>query len=495
MTSWLAHSMAGQAECAAGWPLAQSRKIHPPSPLQLPPVADAVVLPAKTNPIHPAQPRTPTPANLASGQAAAASPGAHIASLANITSSLLVKLPPPLRSYLDTAILYLASASAYLQSLTGLPPAVLYATAAAILVLGAVPTVRARAAQNRAAASKGKTKMSRYGYSNREGISPFNSSIGQGVPAVTDDDFSYITSEDLEVHGLDIPRRRGEMYNDHHYARSAPGFEDNPEEDDVLLLKVKGVIYPTKFPAYSIGDGKLLVCDLRDRIRVTMKLSERRARKMRMLYKGFQLSESTAPVRDYGVKNNSEVMVVLDDGAADSDSESSEEIVIVGQEEDEPSRRRNKKKRGSKKQSKRSPRDSRSSLGLDVPQDDGRRASSRSRAPSPGSAVSAGSSAVSGVSGVPGVPGGPIEKMNAIASHFNTVLLPVCVQYTANPPSDPKKRVDEHRKISETVMQQVILKLDELDTSSEEGARARRKELVRHVQDVLKALDDAKARG
>ena len=59
-----------------------------------------------------------------------------------------------------------------------------------------------------------------------------------------------------------------------------------------------------------------------------------------------------------------------------------------------------------------------------------------------------------------------------------------------NPPSDSKRREDEHRKISETVMQQVLLKLDEIDTAGDEGARAQRKALVRQVQDVLKGLDE-----
>ncbi len=43
-------------------------------------------------------------------------------------------------------------------------------------------------------------------------------------------------------------------------------------------------------------------------------------------------------------------------------------------------------------------------------------------------------------------------------------------------------------------MQQVLLKLDEVDTSTEDGARGRRKELVQQVQAVLKSLDEAKAR-
>jgi hypothetical protein len=59
-----------------------------------------------------------------------------------------------------------------------------------------------------------------------------------------------------------------------------------------------------------------------------------------------------------------------------------------------------------------------------------------------------------------------------------------------HPPKTAKKLEDEHRKISETVMQHVLLKLDEIDTGGDPDIRARRKDLVNYVQDVLKEVDD-----
>ncbi|KAB5576100.1 BAG domain-containing protein [Coniochaeta sp. 2T2.1] len=332
----------------------------------------------------------------------------------------------------------------------------------------------------------------RFGWSTRGALSPFSSNLGPnggGVPAVTDDDFSYITSEDLETHGVDMPRRRHHDVHDStssHYGKSAPP-PQVPEDDDILLIKNKGVTYPEHFPAYSIGDGQVLVRDLQERIQLVMKLSDRRARRVRLLYKGRQLKDMDKPIRDYGVKNNSEVLVVLGDVAEEGSSEeSSEEIVVVDRGDDDDARKKSskKKRRGKKRDSARSPPDSGSNNGLEVPLAKDRRGGSSSRAESP-----SGLSGVSGASAAAAVPGGPLEKLNSIGMHFTTKLLPLCLKFTAEPPSDAKKREDEHRRISETVMQQVILKLDEVDTQGDDEARARRRELVRHVQSVLKEMD------
>lgn len=358
--------------------------------------------------------------------------------------------------------------------------------------MGLLPSVFGRSGARNTGRLEAKSggMSNRFGWSTRGGLSPFSSNVGSDgtVPAVTDDDFSYITSEDLEGHGMEIPRRT------HHtphqassslYGRSAPHVS---EEDDILLIKNKGKTYPEEFPAYSIGDGKVRVRDLQERVQLVMKLPERRARRVRLLYKGRQLKEPDLPICDYGVKNNSEVLVVLEDvGAEGSSDESSEEIVVVDRGDDGDGARKKpaKKKRKSKKRNAdRSPRDSGSNTGLEVPFEDDRRGGSRSRADSPSVL-----SGVSGASAAASVPGGPIDKINSIGSHFTAKLLPLCSKFTANPPSDPKKREDEHRKVAETVMQQVLLKLDEVETGGEEEARARRRELVRYVQSVLKAMD------
>lgn len=423
---------------------------------------------------------------MASGSSTLASSGAaHIAGhIANLTSSLVNQLPPSVQTTID-------SASQYIESTTGVNPTVFYSSAAAAAVLiGAIPTVYAKSTSSRSDKDRdaGGKKMSRYGWSSgrdRGGLSPFNSSLGRdGVPAVTDDDYSYITSEDLENHGVEGREyKREPVDRSRHYTRSTGGPSLVIDEDDILLIKNKGITYPEHFPAYSIGDGKLLVGDVRERAQMVMKLSDRKARKIKLLYKGRQLKIDDEPICEFGVKNNSEILVVLPDGDDDSSTESSEEVVVVGSKDAEGGRSK-KSKSGKKRRSKKKDRSStspRDSGGLEVPRNDG---AGTSRPQSPASGVSGGSAAAA--------PGGPIEKLNTIKSHFTTQLLPLCLQYTANPPSDPKKSEDEHRRLSETVMQQVLLKLDEVETNGDEDARAKRKELVRMVQDVLKGLDDAK---
>jgi hypothetical protein len=334
--------------------------------------------------------------------------------------------------------------------------------------------------------------MRRYGFSNRWAVSPFSSQ--DGVPNVTDDDYSYITSADLEDHGVDIPRPYAPQSHVHdHYSHSVP----SRPEDDVILIKYQGVTYPEHFPAYSIGDGKLLASDVRERVAMILDLSERQAKRIKLYYKGRRLKKFDLPVREYGVKNNSELLMVLGDSPHGSltGSEGGEEVVVVGDDEWDRYEPRNSPPRQSPRVGRfggwgeRSPRDSSSQVGLGVPSsEDRRRGTSRVRTQSPGSAVSAASAPAA----IPrGKPGGPIEKLNAIADDFTNQWLPRCLDFAASPPRDAKKREDEHRKLSETVLQKVLLKLDAIDTSTEEGARARRKQLVNDVQSCLSKIDAA----
>lgn len=351
-------------------------------------------------------------------------------------------------SYLNGTLVNLSTAfqgsNEYITETLGIHPGIVYSSLAAAIA-AALPLT-----------------MSRYGWSSRSPISPYASMTG---PAhVEDGDFSYITSQDLDDPTLSAP------VDDVRHSKSYASASPNPD-DDVLLIKNKGVIYPAHFPAYSIGDGKLIVADVMERVGLLMELSPRTQRRIKLLYKGKQLKDGRAPIREYGCKNKSELMAVVPEGD-DGSSLSEEEMVIVGDRQDEDSKSKRKRKRRGKKNkdlgspgegdTTSSPRDSNSNF--EGPH-------------SPSSATST----------------GPMKVLSDLSNEYKTKWAPLCQQYIDSPPDDDKKRTDEHRRISESVMQHVILKLDGVETEGNPEIRTRRKALVTLVQDTLKQLDVAKA--
>ncbi|CAK7262850.1 hypothetical protein SEPCBS119000_000196 [Sporothrix epigloea] len=446
-------------------------------------------------------------AKVASG-AAAASLGAPFASLANITSALLPKLPPSLQTYLDSTVdgvsTVLTDSSSYIQSTTGIPPNALYSTVAGAVLLGAaVRTVNARnktpettktaaagsasklsrnkkrkaAKKNKKEAETDQGSMPRYGWSNGQQLSPFNSSLGQdGIPNVTDQDFEYITSDDLNRgHGSRIqPPQNGSL-----------GDIGDIPQDDVLLLRRGNKFHEEFFPAYSIGDGKLFVFDVRDRVQLIYDLTDSQRRLVELYYKGRLLDDDQQPVRAYGIKNNSELLLVLP----------GENTAPVAKS---PARK-SKPESGRPDRSPTPAGTSTNTGNLNVPSGRGRPEQTTGASSRAGSATM-GASATPGVSRNSNIPSSAtpqpgqslaMEKLDKIAENFASNLLPMCDEFLAHTPADAKKRKDEHRRISETIMQHVLLKLDEVEIQEgDEASRLRRRALVRNVQEVLGKLDE-----
>jgi hypothetical protein len=358
-------------------------------------------------------------------------------------SSIIPRLPDSLQSYIDDS---LSSLSKAYTSLPG--PAQQYLNAAAKATrLDQLPPSAALAATLLVIL----TAMSRWSGSNpfsRSRLSPFGRS--HFPPNVTEDDYSYITSEDLTA-----PPR---VYDPHRPVPAAA-------EDDILLLRNKSTTYPVSFPAYSIGDGKLQVRDIKERAKVVLGLPDGSEHRLKLLYKGQQLKDSHRPCRDYNLKNQSEILCVVGEPGPSEESDGSESVV------DSAGKRKRVRKSKSKGKSKSKNADS----NLSPEQAGGSEGPSRGVSPSPG-------------------PKTALEKLDGIAAHFHTKILPLCVQFTAAPPPDFKKMDFEHKKLTETIMNEVMLKLDAVETDGDPEIREKRRALVRETQGVLRGLDEAAAK-
>jgi hypothetical protein len=355
-------------------------------------------------------------------------------------SSLIPRLPDSLQSYVDTSLSSVSKAYSSLPEpaqqyinaatkaahLDQLPPSALAGT---LLIL-----LTAALSMNRL------TNVFPFGGSR---LSPFRRS--SNIPNVTDDDFSYITSDDL-----------ARAHDPHRSGTSATA------TDDVLLIKNKGITYPVKFPAYSIGDGKLQVRDIKERAAIVMGLPDGSEKRLKLLYKGQQLKDDYRPCRDYNLRNQSEILCIVGDAPADA-SEDSDGSESVADSTGKKKRNRKSKKKGGK---------SRKGDSKLSPDPGAREGSSRPVTPIP-------------------APKTAIDKLQSISSHFHTKILPLCVQYTLDPPQDPKKKDFEHKRLTETIMNEVMLKLDAVETDGDPEIRDKRRALVKETQEVLDGLDDA----
>ena len=292
-------------------------------------------------------------------------------------------------------------------------------------------------------------------FSNLGRFSPFTRSPPQGSTIVSDADFSYITTEDLK----------------RHQQQNAPEDMGPPRDTDVLSLRNKGQSYAVHFPAYSIAKGELSIGQVRDQAGRKIGVD---ARRVKLIYQGKNLKDDGRLCKLEGLKHESQILLTIGDISASGsdDEDDSADGQTDSADPDSAKRRRNrnknKKRRNKPKNSGTSTPDA-SNLGVPYPP------AQNSRAPSPKPPQSA------------------LEKIASLRDVLYS-FEPGVTTFERTPPTEPAKRDFEGKRLSETILTQVLLKTDAIETEGDPEARAKRKELVKETQDMLKRVDDAAVR-
>ena len=300
---------------------------------------------------------------------------------------------------------------------------------------------------------------------------------------VSDSDFSYITSEDLKKNTPEI----------------VDWDDKNPDrQTDVLVFKNGKTNYPTHFPAQSVRDGKLKIGTVRSA--AAKKIGVDDPRRIRLFYKGKNLKHDDRTALEEGLRGDgtgSEILCAVGDagpggmGHRDEDSDDDETESGVDSATNTTGTKKKSRKRGKKSKKK-------------------SQSANTSDSNTPGLAYSSATATNPEYLPIPSYIGGParpnsapptnvpraatqqtpIAKLDAIASKFHTELVPLCVTFMQNPPADPAKKTFEYKKLSETILTQILMKLDGVETEGDQDARARRKELVKEVNGMLNKLDE-----
>ncbi|OJD26163.1 hypothetical protein ACJ73_02456 [Blastomyces percursus] len=369
----------------------------------------------------------------------------------------------------------------------------------------------------------------------RERLSPYRNT---SPPTVADDDYSYVTVDDADYirarHNLGYSPT--EPRSNQHPLIIA---DDDESKPDVIILKYRGKSYCLNFPAYSIGDGLITVGNVK--LAAANALDVPDTRQIKLLYKGTVLRDDSARAKDVGLKQNSATMCVISDFLPDT---SSEESLVTPATYDMPEttdqqspsppfayggsgggdgrkKRRNKKRSNNNAATDTQPSAQSASTPFAIPIERPQQQHPQ-RAPkqSPPSSYTSSSPSLSSrplandnnrpISSASTSPRPsripkpspnlnlvrtPQEKISLLSSYFHETLEPLIREYIQHPPGEQKSRDFEHRKLSETTMMQVILKVDGIDVDGDEEARQQRRALIVTVQNLLKLLDDAHGHG
>lgn len=321
---------------------------------------------------------------------------------------------------------------------------------------------------------------------------------------VSDADFSYITSEDLANATGGKDHRRSSSRS---AAPEIVDWEDkNPNrETDILLFKNGRTNYPTHFPAQSIQDGTLKIGTVRQQAAKKIGVSD--ARRIRMFYKGRNLKHDERTAREEGLRGDgsgSEILCVIGEANSGSMAPGSEDTGVHrawsdGSDEEDDTEggddsaantggKKKQRKRGGRK-SKKKP--TTASSGANTPGYSNANAAGPEYLPIPSHIPNPRPTSSSANISRTATPQTPLGKLEALASKFHVEFVPLAVQFMASPPEESSKRNLEYKKLSETILTQILMKLDGVETDGDQEARMRRKELVKEVQGMLNKLDDS----
>jgi hypothetical protein len=275
-------------------------------------------------------------------------------------------------------------------------------------------------------------------------------------PHVSDADFSYITPGEVDTR--------------------AASPDAGP---DVIRLKHRGTNYPLHFEPYSIGES-LTVGELRSRAAATLGVSS--TDYIRLLYKGKLLKDDSQRCCEEGIKQNSEVMCVVSDFASGNPGDISDDGGRHTQVPAPPTTRYSDAEQSS------SPPTPRGKSGR-------KKKNSKKKSVTPSEPVAPPRPSSSGGLGNPAPPPNiklipsRLGQVSALAGWLQEEMIPLVNEYVANPPTDSKKRDFEYKKLSETILAQVMLKADGIEPDGDATIRNARKALIKDAQAALNKLD------
>ncbi|CAF9911079.1 MAG: hypothetical protein GOMPHAMPRED_007294 [Gomphillus americanus] len=324
--------------------------------------------------------------------------------------------------------------------------------------------------------------MSRRSWYDRH-ASPYSSSPSRAPPVINDEDYVYMTQDDIvdPAAGFWSSSRPSATYP-----------SSSTETPDILYVRHRNQRAKLEFPAFTIAEGLLKIGVIRKYAADRFRIDD--LRRVKLIYRNQTLRDDDMPACNAELKQNSEITCIITAEGHD-DSESSGEdsrrrrgvpradvdgsLIYDDYEDYYPSNKSKGPRREPYANTSVQPEPSRTER--TAPYTTGQLASSTpTQRASP--------SLPTPYTPPPG-PRTPREKLKDLMAIFDHNHRPFCEAFLANPPADPKVRTTEHTKLSETLLTQVLLKLDDVETDGNEELRRVRKTAVQEVQAMLNQLD------